>query len=221
VVETDFGAGAHDRVPLVVGHPDLPDELLVAVLTDDAAYVGEPSVRVRERQRAERLEQVGWTVVQVWSAAAFLDPEKEAERIRRAVHAVRDARLGERTATGAGRPGEVERRTVRARVAAIEASSDESGSVPEPARDATAESVGAGDAEDGSVDGGSVDGGSVAEPEGAPAAARRPSSARRRVVRRGSEREVVEGVTKDEERGGSEGDENDERLRRDVPPHWQ
>ncbi len=44
VVETDYGIGDGDRIPLVVGHPDLPGELLVAVLTDDAAYVAERSV---------------------------------------------------------------------------------------------------------------------------------------------------------------------------------
>lgn len=85
LVETDFGMRGGERIPLVVGHPDLPDRMLVAVLTDDAAYVAEPSVRVRDRQRAERLEALGWTVVQVWSAAAFLDPVKEASRIRQVV----------------------------------------------------------------------------------------------------------------------------------------
>jgi len=46
-----------------------------------------------------------------------------------------------------------------------------------------------------------------------PAPRRRP----RRAVRRGTEREDVPGVAADE-RGGH--DPNDERLRRDVPPHW-
>ncbi|MCF4119854.1 hypothetical protein L1785_02570 [Antribacter sp. KLBMP9083] len=94
VVETDYGVGDGDRIPLVVGHPDLPGELLVAVLTDDAAYVAEPSIRVRDRQLAERLERLGWVVAQVWSAAAFLDPDGEAERVRRVVQAVRDERVG-------------------------------------------------------------------------------------------------------------------------------
>lgn len=85
LVETDFGKRGGERIPLVVGHPDLPERMLVAVLTDDDAYIAEESVRVRDRQRAERLEQLGWTVVQVWSAAAFLDPVKEANRIRTAV----------------------------------------------------------------------------------------------------------------------------------------
>ncbi|MCL1869328.1 MAG: hypothetical protein FWF90_02815 [Promicromonosporaceae bacterium] len=39
----------------------------------------------------------------------------------------------------------------------------------------------------------------------------------RRVVREGTEREQVAGVSQDE-RGGH--DDNDDRLLRDVPPHW-
>jgi hypothetical protein len=87
LVEADHGIPGGDRIPLVVGHPDLPGEMLVAVLTDDAGYTAEPSVRVRDRLTADRLERVGWSVVRVWSAAAFMDPQAEVDRIRRAVHA--------------------------------------------------------------------------------------------------------------------------------------
>lgn len=80
-VELDHGLEGGVRLPLVVGHPDLPGRMLVAVLTDDDAYVREPSVRVRDRQVPERLERLGWSVVQVWSAAAFLDPQGEADAI--------------------------------------------------------------------------------------------------------------------------------------------
>lgn len=105
LVETDYGLPDGDRIPLVVGHPDLPAELLVAVLTDDDAYVAEPSVRVRDRQLAERLERLGWVVTQVWSAAAFLDPDGEADRVRRLVQQVRDQRIG--TTGGVVPPREV------------------------------------------------------------------------------------------------------------------
>jgi hypothetical protein len=62
-------------------------------------------------------------------------------------------------------------------------------------------------------------------PAGAPASGAaspgEPTSARRRgprrAVRHGTEREDVAGVSADE-RGGHE--PNDDRLRRDVPPHW-
>jgi len=87
VVEIDHGLPGGTHIPLAVGHPDLPGRLLVAVLTDDDAYVAEPSIRVRDRQVADRLERLGWSVARVWSAAAFLDPQAEVDRIRRAVHA--------------------------------------------------------------------------------------------------------------------------------------
>ncbi|WP_454051121.1 hypothetical protein [Cellulomonas sp. Marseille-Q8402] len=95
VVELDHGLPGGLHLPLAVGHPDLPGELLVAVLTDDDAYLEEPSVRVRDRQVAERLERLGWSVLRVWSAAAFLDPEAEVDRIRRALHAVADQRIAQ------------------------------------------------------------------------------------------------------------------------------
>ena len=97
VVQVGYGVAGSARIPLAVGHPDLPGEMLVAVLTDDEAYVAEPSVRVRDRQVPQRLESLGWAVVQVWSAAAFLDPQAEADAIARATH----ARLAERLAAGA------------------------------------------------------------------------------------------------------------------------
>jgi len=87
VVDVDYGIPGGARIPMVVGHPDVPGQMLVAVLTDDEAYVEEPSIRVRERLVADRLADLGWSVVRVWSAAAFLDPEAEVDRIRRAVHA--------------------------------------------------------------------------------------------------------------------------------------
>ncbi|MGO1317456.1 MAG: hypothetical protein ACTMIR_10540 [Cellulomonadaceae bacterium] len=89
-VETDYGVAGGARIPLVVGHPEFPDRMLVAVLTDDDDYVAEKSVRVRDRQVAEELEGLGWTVVPVWSAAVFLDPVKEATRIRQIVLGLAD-----------------------------------------------------------------------------------------------------------------------------------
>ncbi|WP_149202369.1 hypothetical protein [Actinotalea subterranea] len=97
-VDLDHGIAGGPRIPLVVGHPDLPDEMLVAVLTDDDGYVGEPSVRVRDRQIPERLERLGWTVVQVWSAAAFLDPQGEADAISEATVTACARRLASRPA---------------------------------------------------------------------------------------------------------------------------
>ena len=84
LVERDFGLSS-DRIELALGHPDMPGRMLLAVDTDGAHYVDTPSQRERDRLRAERLEAAGWATERVWSWALFIDPDGEAERIRRAV----------------------------------------------------------------------------------------------------------------------------------------
>src|SRR5690625_978095 len=84
LVDSDFGLTS-DRIELALGHPDLPGRLLLAVDTDGARYVATACQRERDRLRAERLEAAGWATERVWSWALFIDPDGEAERIRRAV----------------------------------------------------------------------------------------------------------------------------------------
>ncbi len=40
-----------------------------------------PSTRQRHRFAVEDLEILGWSVMYVWSVAAFVNPEKEVDRI--------------------------------------------------------------------------------------------------------------------------------------------
>ena len=80
-VVPEYGVEGGVRIPLAIGHPDLPGELLVAVLTDDATYVGEPSLRRRERHWVQRLTARGWRVHTAFSTAVFTDPQHEAQRI--------------------------------------------------------------------------------------------------------------------------------------------
>jgi hypothetical protein len=82
-----FGIPGGVRVPLAIGHPDAPDDLLVAVLTDDADYVAQPSLRIRDRHDVQRLAERGWGVHMAFSPAVFLDPQAEAEAILAAVRA--------------------------------------------------------------------------------------------------------------------------------------
>ncbi|MGO1481372.1 MAG: hypothetical protein ACTHWF_09625 [Brachybacterium sp.] len=84
LVERDFGLSS-DRIELALGHPEMPGRLLLAVDTDGSHYVDTPSQRERDRLRAERLEAAGWATERVWSWALFIDPDGEAERIRRAL----------------------------------------------------------------------------------------------------------------------------------------
>ncbi len=102
LVERDFGLSG-DRIELALGHRDMPGRLLLAVDTDGSHYVDTPSQRERDRLRAERLEAAGWATERVWSWALFIDPDGEAERIRRAVdRALRLVQAEERSDSPSG-----------------------------------------------------------------------------------------------------------------------
>lgn len=79
-VVANLGEGRH-RIPLAVGHPEVPGELLVAVLTDDPAYRAEPSLRVRDRYFPELLERAGWKVYTALSMAVFIDPDAQKDAL--------------------------------------------------------------------------------------------------------------------------------------------
>lgn len=87
-----YGAGDGWTIPLAIGHPDYPDELFVAVLTDDEQYVNEPSLRQRDRYWVERLQQRGWRVHMAFSAAVFVDPAAEARKVEELVLSILRAR---------------------------------------------------------------------------------------------------------------------------------
>ena len=76
-VQYGFDSGMH--IPLVVGLKYKPFSL--AVLTDDSQFMAIPSTRYRHRLLAKQLQELGWTVVTVWSVAAFVNPDKEVNRI--------------------------------------------------------------------------------------------------------------------------------------------
>lgn len=79
-VVANLGEGRY-RIPLAIGHPEVPGELLVAVLTDDPVYRDEPSLRVRDRYWPELLERVGWKVRTALSMAVFIDPDTETQTL--------------------------------------------------------------------------------------------------------------------------------------------
>lgn len=80
VVPNLGGEGAM-RIPLTIGHPEVPGRLLVAVLTDDEDYLSEPSLRKRDRHTVEMLEEAGWRVRTQLSMAVFIDPNREVDKI--------------------------------------------------------------------------------------------------------------------------------------------
>lgn len=77
--EVDYGYESGLRIPMVIGAKDQPFTL--AVFTDDAHFMSMPSTRERHRTLMQRMESLGWSVMNVWSVAAFVNPEKEVDRI--------------------------------------------------------------------------------------------------------------------------------------------
>ncbi|MDO5721795.1 MAG: prevent-host-death family protein [Actinomycetaceae bacterium] len=80
-VVANVGSESGMRIPLAIGHPAIPGEFLVAILTDDAEYVAEPSLRRRDRYWPATLEKLGWKTCTELSMAVFIDPQKECDEI--------------------------------------------------------------------------------------------------------------------------------------------
>ena len=78
-VAVDYGFSDGMRIPLVIGVKGKPYAL--AVLTDDAQFMGIQSTRTRHRLLPQELAQLGWSVMTVWSVAAFVNPDKEVDRM--------------------------------------------------------------------------------------------------------------------------------------------
>lgn len=77
----NYGTSGSVKIPLVVGHADIPGTWAVAVVVDDDAYVSEPSLRRRDRYWLERLENRGWQVYQTFSTSLFIDPVGQVDAI--------------------------------------------------------------------------------------------------------------------------------------------
>ncbi|MDF7665512.1 helicase [Bifidobacterium sp. ESL0745] len=78
-VAANYGFDGGISIPLVVGLKDKPFSL--AVMTDDARFMGIQSTRRRHRVLMQDLTSLGWSVMTVWSVAAFVNPDKEVDRI--------------------------------------------------------------------------------------------------------------------------------------------
>lgn len=94
VVVPNVGSPVGMTIPLAIGHPDIPHEMLLAVLTDNRDYVAEKSLRRRERHWRKRLEDYGWNVHTVYSMSVFADPQGEADRIVTKILDIIDERNG-------------------------------------------------------------------------------------------------------------------------------
>lgn len=78
-VAVNYGFKRGITIPMVVGLKDKPYAL--AVLTDDIDFMSIQSTRERHRMLSADLMTLGWSVASVWSVGAFVNPEKEVDRL--------------------------------------------------------------------------------------------------------------------------------------------
>ena len=77
------------RVDLGVVHPQEPGTYILGIECDGASYHSLPTARDRDRLRQFVLEGLGWTLHRVWSTDWWSNPERELEKMEKAL----DSRL--------------------------------------------------------------------------------------------------------------------------------
>ncbi|MBV1952668.1 MAG: DUF3320 domain-containing protein [Cycloclasticus sp.] len=79
-VHTQIGVSKF-RIDLGVVHPDHPGKYLAGIECDGATYHSSPSARDRDRVRHAILENLGWSLVRIWSTDYWNDAKKTIERV--------------------------------------------------------------------------------------------------------------------------------------------
>lgn len=79
-IQTQIGVSKF-RIDLGVIHPEHPGTYLAGIECDGATYHSSPSARDRDRVRHIILENLGWTLIRLWSTDYFQDPQMAIDRI--------------------------------------------------------------------------------------------------------------------------------------------
>ncbi len=69
------------RIDLALKHPDRPGQFCLAIECDGATYHSSHTARDRDRIRQTILENLGWTIIRVWSTDWVRNPDRQIERI--------------------------------------------------------------------------------------------------------------------------------------------
>jgi hypothetical protein len=86
-VTANYGPPDGTQIKLAVRPDSETDCEVVAVLTDDSAFMAEPSMRARIRFTPAALERAGWRVAHAWTAPVFMEPETQARQIAKSAFA--------------------------------------------------------------------------------------------------------------------------------------
>ena len=117
-VRTQIGVSKF-RVDLGVVHPDRPGVFLAGIECDGATYHSSPTARDRDRVRQAILENLGWTLVRIWSTDFFIDPDGTLKTVCDRLDAILDSD-----------------RTAQAEAAATDGSDEEPDETPDARGDA-------------------------------------------------------------------------------------
>jgi very-short-patch-repair endonuclease len=88
VVDYQVGVSGY-KIDLGVRHPDFPEQYLVGVECDGAAYHSSKSARDRDRIREEVLQSKGWNLIRVWSTDWFENADVQTTRL---IHKIEEIR---------------------------------------------------------------------------------------------------------------------------------
>ncbi|MCD0461415.1 DUF4011 domain-containing protein [Roseiconus lacunae] len=72
------------RIDLALKHPERPGQFCLAVECDGATYHSSHTARDRDRIRQSILENLGWTIIRIWSTDWVRSPDRQVERILQA-----------------------------------------------------------------------------------------------------------------------------------------
>jgi very-short-patch-repair endonuclease len=79
-VQTQVGVSKF-RIDMGIIHPNKPGNYMVGIECDGATYHGSPAARDRDRVRHIILENLGWTILRVWSTDYFIDPKSVIDKL--------------------------------------------------------------------------------------------------------------------------------------------
>ncbi|MEM9353660.1 MAG: DUF3320 domain-containing protein [Planctomycetota bacterium] len=86
------------RIDLGVFHPDLPGAYLAGVECDGATYHRSAAARDRDKTRQLVLENLGWTILRVWSPDWWYDSESAVEAVHESLNKLLTASRANRSA---------------------------------------------------------------------------------------------------------------------------
>src|SRR4030095_1977998 len=77
------------RIDLAIVHPDDPSKYILGIECDGAMFHSARSTRERDVMRQEFLQSRGWIIERIWSTNWWRNPDREIERIKHRIEALR------------------------------------------------------------------------------------------------------------------------------------